>query len=200
MIADPLLFKKFRNKIIQSPRKESENNEKSSTLSSAKKHIGECYKAQVWNAPEIILQEVPYNQEKHSKKSDIFSLGLLIFYIISYGEHAFAAKDLVHSSTMVKENILNNNYSFHVRQNLQAIYENKNNNTFDSDDSFNDSETFHFENLDIDERIFMERKYQLPEKLEIVLKSLLNNDENGRMKIELVKSKFDCVVDFSDFM
>merc|ERR1712115_115571 len=97
----------------------------------------------------------------------MFSLGLLIFYIISYGEHAFAHADIVHTSSTVKENILANNYSFKVRQNLVEIYKNQSkiisdDKSIDSDDSFNDSETLHFENLDIDERIFMERKYDLP--------------------------------------
>merc|ERR1712157_379247 len=222
VVADPLLFKKFRNKIVQSPRKESEiekdakdtkdKEPKSNTISSAKKHIGECYKAQVWNAPEIILQELPYNQEKPTQKSDIFSLGLLIFYIISYGEHAFAHADIVHTSSMVKENILNNNYSFKVRQNFLEIYnkkrrqdgqESQDDNDYksiDSDDSFNDSETLHFENLDIDERIFMERKYDLPHNLIELLRNLLHRDEECRSKISAVWSKFEVVADFSDFL
>lgn len=86
IVSDPFVFKKFRNSQLtdkngkehnsssqsgekppaknskhqESLDKNNQDKEKKSNLSSAKKHIGECYKAAVWNAPEIINLDCSY--------------------------------------------------------------------------------------------------------------------------------------------
>merc|ERR1712127_1082095 len=118
-IADPLIFKQFRMVVQKVPKKgpkkddkkddkksrdkssrnSSENlsekpTEKKSTLKS-KKHIGECFNAKAWLAPELLKQfdKSSYAEETATFEGDVFSLGLLLFYIYSYGEHAFAPED-----------------------------------------------------------------------------------------------------------
>lgn len=133
------------------------------------------------------------NQEISTHQSDIFSLGLLIFYIISYGEHAFAPSDIPHTSSMVKDNILNNNYDFHVRLDLKEIDLH-----FEENDKDGEKHT-PFENLDIDERINHARDQILPKKLEILLKNLVNLDANNRMKVEKVRDELKKYHKFCDF-
>ena len=213
VIADPLIFKQFRMQVQKVPKKvpkkdeknksrdksgekakhftknstESENEpptEKKATLKS-KKHIGECYNAKAWLAPELLKQfdKSSYAEEIPSFEGDVFSLGLILFYIYSYGEHAFAPEDSNFSSHEVRENIMNNNICLKTR-----FISDENKCQYKNADF---QEAISFENIDVEERITMPRDKVLPGFCVTLLKWMLEHDVEKRALIEEVVDEFN---------
>jgi serine/threonine protein kinase len=213
VIADPLIFKQFRMIVQKVPKKgskvakkddkpksrdktaknssdnesESEKTEKKATLKS-KKHIGECFNAKAWLAPELLKQfdKSSYAEETANFEGDVFSLGLILFYIYSYGEHPFAPEDSNFSSSEVRENIMNNNICLKTRF---ISEENVRRKSTVKQAEF--QEFVSFENIDVEERITMPRDKVLPGFCVTLLKWMLEHDVAKRALIEEVVDEFN---------
>jgi len=164
---------------------ESEKTEKKATLKS-KKHIGECFNAKAWLAPELLKQfdKSSYAEETANFEGDVFSLGLLLFYIYSYGEHAFAPEDSNFSSHEVRENIMNNNICLKTR-----FISDENKCEYKNADFQETCKSF--ENIDVEERITMPRDKVLPGFCVTLLKWMLEHNVAKRALIEEVVDEFN---------